>query len=79
MRKSSGMQLSAMSCLPLLFLVMTAPAISADQKQPEEAPPVKPLQPQSAPSGKRAPAPPATFTPSEKIKADSSVSFPVDI
>ncbi|MGI9321797.1 MAG: hypothetical protein ACR2O5_10320 [Thiogranum sp.] len=30
-------------------------------------------------TGKKPPAPAATFTPTEKIEADSAVSFPVDI
>ena len=30
-------------------------------------------------AGKKSPAPAATFTPTEKIEADSAVSFPVDI
>lgn len=73
------MKMSAGACLALLFLAMTAPAIHADQKQPEQASPAKPPQAQSIPSSRRAPAPSATFTPSEKIRADSSVAFPVDI
>jgi hypothetical protein len=69
--------------LVLLMLLTAAPATSAP---PAPAPQAQTL-PASAPAATRAAvdgrqkssAPAATFTPSEKIKADSAVSFPVDI
>lgn len=67
------------ACLLLMLLAMAAPGITAEQKQPEVASPAKPTEAQQSSSARRAPARTSTFTPSEKIKADSSVSFPVDI
>ena len=67
------------ACLLLISLTMAAPGITAEQKRPEAAPPAKPPKVQATPPNKRVPARSSTFTPSEKIKADSSVSFPVDI
>jgi len=69
--------------LVLLMLLTAAPATSAP---PAPAPQAQ-TPPASAPAATRAaadvrqksPAPAATFTPSERIGADSAVSFPVDI
>jgi hypothetical protein len=67
--------------LVLLMLVTAAPAAAAP------APPAQ-TPPASAPAADRdtaadtrqkAAAPAETFTPSEKIGADSAVAFPVDI
>ncbi len=65
--------------LLLISMAMTAPAITAEQKQSEAASPPKPPKVQPTPPKTRPPDRSSTFTPSEKIRADSSVSFPVDI
>ena len=65
--------------LLLILLILVTPGITAEQKVPEAAPPAKPPNAQAPPPNKRVPNRSSTFTPSEKIKADSSVSFPVDI
>jgi hypothetical protein len=51
----------------------------ADEPQPRVEAPSSETQAQALPSERRAPAPVTPFTPTEKIKADSSVAFPVDI
>jgi hypothetical protein len=79
MRTSSSLTGVVKAALLLLSLAMAVPGTTAEQNQPEVASPVKPPEGQASPSAKRAPARASTFTPSEKIKADSSVSFPVDI
>jgi len=71
---------------PMLFLVgllTTAALPGAEQATP---PPSPAEQPKPVPSGsppprpaRSTPAPAAGFTPSERIKADQSVAFPVDI
>ncbi len=69
--------------LALLMLLAAAPVATAP---PEPAPQAQ-TPPASAPASARATdrgrqkssAPAASFTPSEKIKADSAVAFPVDI
>ena len=69
--------------LVLLMLLTAAPAVSA----PPAPVPQGQTPPASAPAATRAAAdgrqkssaPATTFTPTEKIKADSAVSFPVDI
>ena len=66
----------------LLSWALSAVVAAADKEQTEVRAPATPSQEQVAsPSspGNPKPVPPATFEPSEKIKADSSVSFPVDI
>ena len=65
--------------LLLLLSSLVTPGLTAEQQRPEAAPPAKPPKAQAPPSSKRAPDRSSTFTPSERIKADSSVSFPVDI
>ena len=51
----------------------------ADESRPDSVQPV-PKQEKAAETARKEPASPATvFTPSEKISADSAVSFPVDI
>jgi hypothetical protein len=68
------------------------PADAAGDQSPGEAPPALPAQapgagqaPGSGDVVRRAPKPaappssPDSFTPSERIKADSAVAFPVDI
>lgn len=68
-------------CLGLLWCVMTLAALAfAAEPQPTEEPtPSKPLQAEAVPQDATKPAPAQTFTPSEQIKADSSVPFPIDI
>ena len=65
--------------LLLILLILVTPGITAEQKRPEAAPPAKPPKAQAPAPNKRVPNRSSNFTPSEKIKADSSVSFPVDI
>ncbi len=62
--------------LVALLVAGSLPAAEAPPPAPREAdaaPPAAPQPPEALP----APAP--TFTPSEKISADSAVAFPVDI
>ena len=66
----------------LLPLAVSAAVIAADHEKAKATAPDSPAQEQKATPGNPGnakPAPSATFEPSEKIKADSSVSFPVDI
>jgi hypothetical protein len=72
---------------PTLFLLMllaAAPAAAAPREEPVPQTPT-PQAGTSAParaadSGRQKSSTPAsTFTPSEKVKADSAVAFPVDI
>jgi|GEM_PF-1911738 len=70
-------------CWLVLLLAAVLPYALADPVagKPPQAPPVtEPAghQPPTGPAKKPA-APKSTFTPSEKIGADSAVSFPVDI
>jgi len=52
---------------------------SAADERPDRMQPV-PQQEKAAETGRKKPAGPApVFTPSEKVSADSAVSFPVDI
>jgi hypothetical protein len=73
--------------IPTLVLLMQLAAAPLAAAPPVPAPPVQ-TPPSSAPATdpgmaadgrQKASAPAATFTPSEKIKADSAVAFPVDI
>ena len=64
----------------ILVVAAGAYAVSpTEQEKPsaEAVPDVESVSGDSA--GKKTPAPSATFTPTEKIEADSAVSFPVDI
>lgn len=70
------------SILLLVGLLAAVPLSGEDQAPPE--PPAE--EPEPAPSDSPPPrpdprtsAPAPSFTPSEKIKADQSVAFPVDI
>jgi hypothetical protein len=70
------------STLVLLMLLSATLAASA----PPEPVPQAPIPPagtsapaRAADSGRQSSTPARTFTPSEKIKADSAVAFPVDI
>jgi len=66
---------------PLLvacLLQLSGAALAAQGDEPP--PPATPAGQSAPPDDKpRPPAPAGTFTPSEKIGADSAVSFPVDI
>jgi hypothetical protein len=71
---------------PVLAVLMLLTAVSAISAPPAQAPQAQiPSASASAPSRtatdgrQKSSAPASTFTPSEKIKADSAVSFPVDI
>lgn len=71
------------SRLLLIVLIFTTPDIYALKLQTQEQPVNEsdPALEQKADKPVRKPAgtPTTTFTPSEKIQADSAVSFPVDI
>ena len=68
-----------------VFLILTlsvvspyALTLSEQEKTPDKA--VPEIQQEEAVSERDKPAPPVKkYTPTEKIKADSAVSFPVDI
>ena len=68
-----------------LFLVILVAAAGAYALSPPEQEKAGGAAPPGVESdsgdraGKKPPAPAATFTPTEKIEADSAVSFPVDI
>ena len=64
----------------LLLIVLGAPLAA----EPEAPPPPAPAQeavdaPEPAPTSQPEPEPLREFTPSERIEADRSVDFPVDI
>ena len=70
--------------LPFLVLIVTMTNLYALQPQVKQ----KPAQPQQPATGgqqaetsspEAAVKPSSSFTPSEKVQADSAVSFPVDI
>jgi hypothetical protein len=66
----------------LLFGLVAGPAFSADPPESEQQQESDETPRQSAPAGKAGPrpaAPASSFVPSEKVSADSAVSFPVDI
>jgi hypothetical protein len=72
---------------PTLVLLMLLGAAPATAAPPVEPVPQSPTPPAGTPAPARdddsgrqkSSAPARTFTPSEKIKADSAVAFPVDI
>jgi hypothetical protein len=69
-----------MPTLALLMLLAAAPLVAAPpppQTPPASVPAADPGT--AADTRQKASAPSATFTPSEKIGADSAVAFPVDI
>jgi hypothetical protein len=68
--------------LVLLAAVFVPPAVAdpVPGEQPQEPPVTQPAEPgEPAGAAEKPPAPAPTFTPSEQIEADSTVSFPVDI
>ena len=66
------------SLLTLLLMILPVTSPAADKDTGKATTPPAPAQQEKPPAPK--PAPPATtFTPSEKIKADSAIAFPVDI
>jgi hypothetical protein len=64
-------------CL-LMTGMLSAAAPAEDNNTETEKNTSQPAQP-AASSKPKAPAPAKSFTPSEKVGADSAVSFPVDI
>ena len=69
---------AAMALLSITFGTLAAE--DADQtKRPEPVEATEPGPAQPAPARSQPQGPASTFTPSEQIKADSSVPFPVDI
>jgi hypothetical protein len=76
------MRLPSQTLTLLLMLLAAAPTAAPPQPAPPaQTPPASaPESARAADSGRqKSSAPAATFTPSEKIKADSAVAFPVDI
>jgi hypothetical protein len=68
--------------LLMLLSVMPVAAAPGNTPPPVQSPPAgaaMPARDVPADGGQKAAAPAATFTPSEKIGADSAVTFPVDI
>jgi predicted component of type VI protein secretion system len=68
--------------LPMIvsvLLAVTLVAAAAEDNDPDAEQPVEQQQKPAAVSAPQRPAPSPTFTPSEKVGADSAVSFPVDI
>jgi hypothetical protein len=67
--------------LPGLLLAGNLPALSpdTDKPQPTGKTAVQTTRPAASNSSRQTGKPAATFTPTEKIRADSAVSFPVDI
>ena len=67
----------------LLYLLYAGnvPAFSPDvgKQQPSDKTAVQTTRPAAKNSSRQSAKPAATFTPTEKIGADSAVSFPVDI
>jgi predicted component of type VI protein secretion system len=62
----------------VLLAVATFAAVAEDDNKDTEQP-LEQVQQPAAGSKPQRPAPSPTFTPSEKVGADSAVSFPVDI
>lgn len=78
--RANSMATNAISaCLLLTVMALPVPAFAAEPEQTQELPPTKPPQAEAVPQDKPRVTPSSTFTPSEQIKADSSVPFPVDI
>jgi hypothetical protein len=67
--------------LALLMLLAAAPVAAAPPSPAQTPPASAPADDRgtAADTGQKTSAPAATFTPSEKIGADSAVAFPVDI
>lgn len=68
--------------LPMIVSVLLAGTLFAAAAEDNNTDAEQALEQQQAPAADSAPqrpAPARTFTPSEKIGADSAVSFPVDI
>jgi hypothetical protein len=62
-----------------MLLAGTLCAAAAENNNTDAEQPVAQPQKPAADSKPQRPAPATTFTPSEKVGADSAVSFPVDI
>ena len=72
------------SILTTIFLMVTiagaSVCVAADEEKKSSSEPATPKQTQPAKKdSKKRTAPAPVFTPSEKVGADSAVSFPVDI
>lgn len=64
----------------LLLAVLSAPLAAEPEAQAPPVPPQKAADaPEPAPARQPEPEPLREFTPSERIEADRSVDFPVDI
>lgn len=74
MRTSPGIAM-----LLMLATIIAVPGALAGEKAPDPEVPATEVEDQKPKPERRPTAPAKTFTPTEKIKADSSVSFPVDI
>ncbi len=61
--------------IPLLFLLLILTLVSIGPETPADDPAPAPQTGEEPTAGE----PPETFVPSEKLPADSAVSFPVDI
>ena len=74
------MKLSVSITVSMLLAGTLFAAASATEDSNPDTEQQAPQQAKPADSGKpKTPAPAPTFTPSEKVGADSAVSFPVDI
>jgi len=65
--------------LPGLLLAGNVPAFSPDKDKQQPTDKTATQKPAAGNSSRQTGKPAATFTPTEKIGADSAVSFPVDI
>ncbi len=71
-------RLAVFLALSVAALNLYAIALPEKEKAPEKVSPQTP-QKKTTPARDKPQAPLKTYTPTEKIKADSAVSFPVDI
>ena len=65
--------------LPGLLFAGNVPALSPDTDKQQPTGKTSTQKPAASNSSRKTGKPAATFTPTEKIGADSAVSFPVDI
>ena len=65
--------------LPGLLLAANLQALSPDTDKHQSTGKTATQKPAASNSSRKTGKPAATFTPTEKIRADSAVSFPVDI
>jgi hypothetical protein len=77
---SYGTAMKLLVSIPVsMLLAGTLFAAAAENNNTDARQPVAQQQKPAADSKPQRPAPATTFTPSEKVGADSAVSFPVDI